>query len=193
MEKSSFFRKTKERLNKFISDSFSKALTDLFSKVIFWIILAIISILLFTIAPKLQKPVLIPLYILLILFLSALFGVVVIINTVVKKRSKQTVSEKLVSIQFEGYPRVWRAKCSFDGVEWKVTGRIRVKCSIHDLDLGYTTDVSGFITSICPDCKKEGTIYSDDLDPGEAFHSTDEWDYFYEQVRNRIKRECEKK
>lgn len=147
--------------------------------------------------PILGNPISIPLWVLVALCLLILLGIILILVTSVKNRKIKTSNRRLVTIQFEEFPRYWRSLCLYDGFEWGCHGEIRVFCSNHNLKLSTEykeLEYYDFLVSICPECEKEGIIYREDLLEGVAAHCTQSnHGKFDTEVRNRLERECSNK
>lgn len=189
--KSNFLGTIRAWLKNILSESISKAVSNLFSRLLTWIILVILAALFYIVVPNLQKPLDIPLYIFLILCLLSTFGLLTIINTAFKNRQIHGMTKRLIDLKFEDFPRVWKNYCIYNGFEWRNSGSLRVYCSKHNLEL-HPTYLGNYLVTICPDCRKD-----ENVNPKEYCHSAIiihcNWEHaskFYDEVRSRILREC---
>jgi hypothetical protein len=194
------------KAGKIIADSFQKAITNLLTGFFTFLLYSIIPILLTLFVLDFQKPITIPMYILVILGLFALLGVIIPASRIIRiftKKHSNDEKRKIQKVRFENHPREWRAVCNNDGIKWIIRDP-DVYCTIHNLKLEVTVFRSNsaryFAVSECSDCfssdidyykSEEDNLYRQ-IPSGCALHS--EKDYFIDfqrEVKNRILRELE--
>jgi len=191
-------------LKKLLSESFTGALTKLLTVFLSGVIVALSGVVLVTSVNFLSKTIPVPGYILVILVLFALIGVIIPVSKILnilqdyktQKMQLTPVKKSEQTLEFEDYPRTWKARVWKTEEGWQVEN-IEVYCSKHNLRLQLDAhridprDARSAIRliSICSDCKKEGISYKENSSPGFLVHSLLSYQLFEEEIKSRFIRQ----
>lgn len=201
-------RKFQNWISKILKDSITTALKQSLSIILFGVFTALAGLSIVAITRVFKSTITIPVPYLLIISLFAIIGVLIPVSRIIyifndyrKSKSQQPPKGKQKEIlQFEDLPREWRTQI------WKIdngwhAGTPQVYCSQHNLRLSvkpYQEDIRDarspiIVSTHCSDCSKEKIRYRDNWPYGTAFHDSNDWPSFEEEIKNRFIREAESK
>lgn len=195
-------------ISKILKDSITTAITQLLSIILFGVFTALATLSIVAITRIFRSTVTIPVLNLLIICLFAIIGVLIPVSRIIqifndyrKSKSQQPPKGKKIEIlQFEDLPREWRTQIWKTDNDWHA-GTPQVYCSSHNLRLSVipyrenTRDARSpiIVSTHCSDCLKEKIRYRDSWPYGTAFHDSNDWPSFEEEIKNRFIREAESK